>query len=200
MRLVTILLGIICAVVLHVPEVHATDTVYLPLVTTEPAQDYTLEWVRLWSVWENGGQPDPFACGLAHTLQVDVFDIHGQGRSVHPNAVNGRLNGVQVQVIHTDSAGNQSVEVKSTGSGEFDDGIALFDLRERATIQVIVDADGQPVYTTPVAVSTVIADIPLQELQAVGYCADEGACRALIDADACRGYFSWGVVFKQVEK
>jgi len=199
MRLVTILLGILCAVVINIGEAHAADTLYLPLINTGPAPDYSLEWVRLWSVWENGGQPEPFACGMGHTLQVDVFDIHGQGRSVHPKAVNGRLNGIQVRVIHTDSAGNQTVEVKQTGGDAFDDGVALFDLQKRATVQVIADADGKSVYSAAVAVSTVIADIAPAELQAVGYCADEAACQALIEADACRGHFSWGVVFKRVE-
>lgn len=197
MRLIAILLGILCSVPVTVTDLYAADTLYLPLITTEPAKDYTLEWVRLWSVWENGGQPDPFACGADHTLQVDVFDVYGQGRSVLPNAVNGRLNGVRVRVIHTDRAGNQTVEVKATG-GEFDDGVVLFDLQERATVQVIIDADGKAVYSAPVTVSTVIADIAPEELLAVRYCADEAACQALIDGDACRGHFSWGVVFKRV--
>lgn len=198
MRFVRILLGMLCAIVVTTTTVHAADTLYLPVVVTEPVKDYTLEWVRLWSIWENGGKLHPFTCGTNHTLQVDVFDIYGQGRSAHPKAVNGRLNGVQVQVTHTDHAGNQKVEIKTTGSGAFDDGVALFDLQERAIVQVIVDADGKPVYGAAVAVSTVIADIAPAELQAVGYCADEAACQALIEADRCNGSFSWGVVFKRV--
>lgn len=179
--------------------------IYLPLIghETDPPldQQFTVEWVRLWSVWENGGRSQPLTCGnRGGILQVDVFDLQGEG-SQRSGTINGRLNDVTVAVTHDAADGSRRVITATTGSENFDDGVALFALADtdtRTTVQIRTEIDGELVASPPITVTTATAAIPTAMLLDAGYCTDDTTCRALIEAEQCSGTFSWGVVFKRM--
>jgi len=202
MRRWLLLAGMLLSILVTATPAQADTIIYLPhidlggVTPTGQSHDFTVEWVRLWSIWENGGTPSPFTCGTGHTLQVDIFDLQGEG-STQPDSVNGRLNGITVMVTHRAADGTITTETQATGAGDNDDGVVQVPLLQDATVQISTDAEGKPVESPPVNVSTTIAAIPMEMLINAGYCTDEASCQPLIDADQCKGTFSWGVVFKR---
>lgn len=208
MKMLALVLSAVLLLMTMTSTVTAAERVYLPLINqpalagaTTPTVgpdatlDYQVEWVRLWHVSENGGSAHPLVCGTGGVVQVDIFDEQGEGTTLHANAMNGRMNGVQVQVTHRD--GHVTMERQTTGPARFDEGVALFAGQAHATVQVVAAADGAAVTSPQVMVANAAANISVAQLTNAGYCTDDASCQALIAADRCHGQFSWGVVFKR---
>jgi hypothetical protein len=170
--------------------VAAMEQVYLPIVAHDQTSAvYRVDHIRLWDLYESdGAQSSPIDCGHGGRVQVHVFDRRGDVGAA------ARINGVTVQVVQYID-GHRNVQYYVTHSDAAGSGIAEFTVQEWAHINLVIDADGQPIASPIASVSPNLRDASPEQLMSALYCTDLATCTALVAANACHGHMSWSVVF-----
>ena len=139
---------------------------------------------RLLSLAELHGQP----CGSESVLEVHVFGHAGESQ---------RLDGVIVQVLHTDWDGARFEELRATGGAADSRGVVRFNLRRDAVVQVFTDDNGRKVESAAMAVTSTPAQLSPGQLMGGGFCSDSANCQAFASGHNCQGGLSWNVAFKR---
>ena len=148
---------------------------------TPVGPDFRFVSKRLWGVEENGGFFDgpSVHCGEKRQLRVLVKDAAGNP-----------LNGVTVKAVY----GNQEEEV----TGSKGSGVAEFILGGGQDVFVVRDVDGrQPSSDYARGMTTDPAAIPIDILMGGGFCKNADDCARFVAQGACRGHYSWDVVFQR---
>ncbi len=173
------------AVAKDIPAPPPTAVPAAPPTATQPPKpagpDFRVISVRLWGVVENGGYFDgpSVHCGEKRQLRVFVKDAAGNP-----------LNGVTVKAEY----GNKEEEVTGSKGG----GLAEFILGGGQDVFIVRDVDGrQPSSDYARGMSTDPSAIPTDVLIGAGYCKDAADCAQFVGQGACRGHYSWDVIYQR---
>lgn len=145
--------------------------------------DFKVITQRMFSMKENGGDPQEGGCGMNHTLYINVVDING-------NPV-----GVVLNVAWP--GGEQDIETRDKGPGK-----AEWPMYGSYWVKVLRDLSSGREYTSEVTREMSSHHPTLEDLVAGGYCLDRSIeeCSELRNLGIgylCYGHYSYEVVFQR---
>jgi hypothetical protein len=167
------------------PPAPTPTPVDIPTDTPVPAPsvDFKVITQRMFSMKENGGDPQEGGCGMNHTMYIKVIDING-------NAVDVTLNVAW-------PGGEQDIETGGKGPGK-----AEWPMYGSYWLKVLRDLSSGREYTSEVTREMSSFHPALDDLVAGGYCLDRSIeeCSELRNVGIghlCYGHYSYEVVFQR---
>jgi hypothetical protein len=159
------------------PEAPPTDT---PVPT--PSVDFKVITQRMFTMEENGGDPQEGGCGMNHTMYISLIDING-------NPVDAVLNVAW-------PGGEQDIVTGDKGPGK-----AEWPMYGSYWVKVLRDPSGRE-YTSEVTREMSSHHPALEDLVSGGYCLERSIeeCSELRDRGIgylCYGHYSYEVVFQR---
>jgi hypothetical protein len=148
-----------------------------------PSVDFKVITQRMFSMKENGGDPQEGGCGMNHTMYISVMDING--------------NPVDVSLRVAWPGGEQDINTGEKGPGK-----AEWPMYGSYWVKVLRDLSSGREYTSEVTREMSSHHPALEDLAAGGYCLDRSIeeCSELRDQGIgalCYGHYSYEVVFQR---